>query len=154
MGYQDLPAACGASDATPGRPIASCSDRMSCADDLRLVAKPVINRDRDGFWMKPHPDKRKKVVTMQLYCPADLRQEALGTTLYRASFKGLLHVGSCCLEPVKTIPFLPNVGYAFVVLKAYHSLTRMSWHGRPPIRTDQPRISILNTFFKNEHAGF
>jgi hypothetical protein len=137
-----------------GLEIRARGDRVSCADDLRLVAKPVINRDRDGFWMKPHPDKRKKVVTMQLYCPADIHQEPLGTTLYRASFKGLLHVGSCFLEPVKTIPFLPNVGYAFVVLKAYHSLTRMSWHGRPPIRTDQPRISILNTFFKNEHVGF
>jgi hypothetical protein len=91
---------------------------------------------------------------MQLYCPADTSQEALGTTLYRASLKGLMHVGSYCLEPVKTIPFLPNVGYAFVVLKAYHSLTKMSWHGRPPIKTDQPRISILNTFYMNEHVGF
>jgi hypothetical protein len=137
-----------------GLEIRARGDRVSCADDLRLVAKPVINRDRDGFWMKPHPDKRKKVVTMQLYCPADIHQEALGTTLYRASFKGLLHVGSCFLEPVKTIPFLPNVGYAFVVLKAYHSLPRMSWHGRPPIRTDRPRISILNTFYRNERVGF
>jgi hypothetical protein len=137
-----------------GLEIRARGDRVSCADDLKLVARPVIYRDRDGYWMKPHPDKRKKVVTMQLYCPADIRQEALGTTLYRASLKGMFHVGSFCLEPVKTIPFLPNVGYAFVVLKAYHSLTRMSWHGCPAIRTDQPRISILNTFYKNEHVGF
>jgi hypothetical protein len=54
---------------------------------------------------------------------------------------------------VKIIPFLPNVGYAFVVLKAYHSLAKMSWHGRPPIKTDQPRISI-HTFYMNEHVGF
>jgi hypothetical protein len=137
-----------------GLEIRARGDRVPCAADLTLVAKPAIYRDRDGYWMKPHPDKRKKVVTMQLYCPADNSQEALGTTLYRASLKGLFHVGSFCLEPVKTIPFLPNVGYAFVVLKAYHSLTRMSWHGLPPIRTDQPRISILNTFYKNEYAGF
>ena len=66
-----------------------------------------------------------------------------------------MHVGSYCLEPVKTIPSFPNVGYAFVVLKAYHSLTKMSWHGRPTIKTaDQPRISILNTFYMNEHVGF
>jgi hypothetical protein len=131
-----------------GLEIRARGDRLSCTDDLKLAAKPVIYRDRDGYWLKPHPDKRKKVVTMQLYCPADDKQEALGTTLYRVSFKGLLHVGSYCLEPVKTIPFLPNVGYAFVVLKAYHSPTRMSWHGRPPIRTDQPRISIINTFYR------
>src|SRR5215831_1284560 len=136
-----------------GLEIRARGDRLP-VDDLKLVAKPVVYRDRDGYQIKPHPDTRKKVVTMQLYCPTDSSQEALGTTLYRASLKGLFHVGSYCLEPVKTLPFLPNVGYAFVVLKAYHSLTKMSWHGRPPIKTDSPRISILNTFYVNEHVGF
>jgi hypothetical protein len=137
-----------------GLKIRARGDKVPGADDLKLVAKPVVYRDRDGYQIKPHPDTRKKIVTMQLYCPADASQEALGTTLYRASLKGLFHVGSCCLEPVKTIPFLPNVGYAFVVLKAYHSPTKMSWHGRPAIKTEQPRISILNTFYVNEHVGF
>lgn len=137
-----------------GLEIRARGDKVASADDLRLVAKPVVYWDRDGYRIKPHPDTRKKVVTMQLYCPADSTQEALGTTLYRASLKGLMHVNSYCLEPVKTIPFLPNVGYAFVVLKAYHSLTKMSWHGRPPIKTDRPRISILNTFYTNEQVGF
>lgn len=137
-----------------GLEIRARGDKVPSADDLKLVAKPVVYRDRDGYQIKPHPDTRKKVVTMQVYCPADTSQQALGTTLYRASLKGLIHVGSYCLEPVKTIPFLPNVGYAFVVLKAYHSLTKMSWHGRPAIKTDQPRISILNTFYMNEHVGF
>jgi hypothetical protein len=137
-----------------GLAIRARGDKVPSAHDLKLVAKPVIYRDRDGYQIKPHPDTRKKVVSMQLYCPADTSQEALGTTLYRASLKGLMHVESYCLEPVKIIPFLPNVGYAFVVLKAYHSLTKMSWHGRPAIKTDQPRISILNTFYMNEHVGF
>jgi len=137
-----------------GLEIRARGDKVSGPDELKLVAKPVLYRDIDGYQIKPHPDTRKKVVTMQLYCPADASQEPLGTTLYRASLKGLMHIGSYCLEPVKTIPFLPNVGYAFVVLKAYHSLTRMSWHGRPPIKTDRARISILNTFYMNEQVGF
>ena len=137
-----------------GLEIRARGDKLPGPGDVNLVAKPVVYRDTDGYQIKPHPDTRKKVVTMQLYCPTDGGQEALGTTLYRASLKGLFHVGSYCLEPVKTIPFLPNVGYAFVVLKAYHSLTRMSWHGRPPIKTDQPRVSILNTFYMNEKVGF
>ena len=137
-----------------GLEIRARGDRVAGADDLKLVAKPVVYRDSDGYQIKPHPDTRKKVVTMQLYCPTDASQEALGTTLYRASLKGLLHVGSYCLEPVKAIPFLPNTGYAFVVLKANHSLTNMSWHGRPRIKTDQPRVSILNTFYVNEDVGF
>lgn len=137
-----------------GLKIRAWGDKVSSTDELKLVAKPVVYWDRDGYQIKPHPDTRKKVVTMQLYCPPDASQEALGTTLYRASLKGLFHVGSYCLEPVKTIPFLPNVGYAFVVLKAYHSLRKMSWHGRPPIKSDQPRVSILNTFYMNEQVGF
>ena len=137
-----------------GLEIRARGDKVPSTEDLKLVAKPVVYSDRDGYQIKPHPDTRKKVVTMQLYCPADTSQQALGTTLYRASLKGLTHVGSYCLEPVKTIPFFPNVGYAFVVLKAYHSLTKMSWHGRPTIKTDQPRMSILNTFYMNEHVGF
>jgi len=137
-----------------GLEIRARGDKVSAPDELKLVAKPVLYRDIDGYQIKPHPDTRKKVVTMQLYCPADASQEALGTTLYRVSLKGLMHIGSYCLEPVKTIPFLPNVGYAFVVLKAYHSLTRMSWHGRPPIKTDRARISILNTFYMNDQVGF
>lgn len=137
-----------------GLEIRARGDKLPGADDLTLVAKPVVYRDSDGYRIKPHPDTRKKVVTMQLYCPTDDSQQALGTTLYQASLKGLFHVGSYCLEPVKTIPFLPNVGYAFVVLKAYHSLTKMSWHGRPPIQTDRPRVTILNTFYMNEQVGF
>ena len=137
-----------------GLKIRARGDKVASAEDLTLVAKPVLYRDTDGYQIKPHPDTRKKVVTMQLYCPEDSSQEALGTTLYQASLKGLLHPDSYCLEPVKTIPFLPNLGYAFVVLKAYHSLTNMSWHGRPTIQTDRPRISILNTFYGNEQVGF
>ncbi len=139
-----------------GLVIRARGDKVAGPDDLRLVAKPVLYRDRDGYHIKPHPDTRKKVVTMQLYCPADESQREMGTTLYRASLKGLMHVGSYGLEPVKTLPFLPNVGYAFVVLKAYHSLLKMSWHGRPMIRTpiEQPRITLLNTFYINENVGF
>jgi hypothetical protein len=30
----------------------------------------------------------------------------------------------------------------------------MSWHGRPPIQTNSPRISILNTYYSSEQVGF
>lgn len=135
-----------------GLEIRARGDKVAGPDALSMVAQPVLYIDKDGYQIKPHPDTNKKVVTMQLYCPMDDSQRELGTTLYRASLKGLLHVGSYGLEPVKTFPFLPNVGYAFVVLKAYHSLTGMSWHGRPTIKatSDRPRLSILNTFYVNE----
>jgi hypothetical protein len=137
-----------------GLKIRARGEKIRDPDDIAFVARPVVYKDTDGYRIRPHPDTRKKVVTMQLYCPADARQKELGTVLYRMSAKGLMHLRSFCLEPVKTIPFLPNTGYAFVVLKAYHSLKGMSWHGRPPIKTDQLRLSILNTFYINEQAAF
>jgi hypothetical protein len=139
-----------------GLEIRAKGDKAASAADLKLVAQPVLYRDTDGYQIKPHPDGSKKVVTMQLYCPADESQRDLGTTLYRASLKGLINVGSYGLEPVKTLPFLPNVGYAFVVLKAYHSLLKMSWHGRPKVHTtsDRARITLLNTFYTAEGVGF
>jgi hypothetical protein len=139
-----------------GLEIRAKGDKVANAEALKLVAQPVLYRDTDGYQIKPHPDGSKKVVTMQLYCPADESQRDLGTTLYRASLKGLINVGSYGLEPVKTLPFLPNVGYAFVVLKAYHSLLKMSWHGRPKVHTasDHPRITLLNTFYVKEGVGF
>ncbi|MDN2580101.1 hypothetical protein [Aquibium sp. ELW1220] len=131
-------------------------DGAASMDDVKTIARPVLYKDVDGYEIKPHPDTRKKVVTMQLYCPADDSQMDLGTTLYRASAKGLLNPRSYFLEPVKTLPFAPNVGYAFVVLKAYHAPLRMSWHGRPKIEAPagKPRMSILNTFYNDEAAGF
>jgi hypothetical protein len=131
-------------------------DKLASVDDLKLVAKPVLYKDVDGYEIKPHPDARKKVVTMQLYCPPDEKQIEMGTTLYKASVKGLVKPSSYFLEPVKTFPFIPNVGYAFVVLKAYHSLLKMSWHGRPTIHTaiERPRMSILNTFYVSEDVGY
>ena len=105
----------------------------------------VLAADKDG-----NAAKGKEVFDQCSVChSADTDEKKIGPSL-----KGLFNVGSYCLEPVKTIPFLPNVGYAFVVLKANHSLTKISWHGRPAIQTDQPRISILNTFYANEDLGF
>ena len=115
-----------------------------------MFPRPVLYTDLDGYAIKPHPDTRRKVLTMQIYLPADDSQRNLGTTIYKISPMGLLAWKSYGLAKDKTLPFLPNTGYAFVVIHPAYSLLRSSWHGREAISVpvEKPRLSILNTYYR------
>ena len=44
----------------------------------------------------------------------------------------------------KTVPFLPNSGYAFVVIHPAYSLLRSSWHGREAIAVPVERAAPVD----------
>ena len=115
-----------------------------------MFPRPVVYSDLDGYAIKPHPDTRRKVLTMQIYLPADDSQRELGTTIYKISPMGVFAWKSYGLVKDKTLPFLPNTGYAFVVIHPAYSLLRSSWHGREAISVpvEKPRLSILNTYYR------
>lgn len=121
----------------------------------RLVghARPTLYRETEGFEILPHPDTRKKVVTMHLYLPADKSQADLGTALYRRKWLGWpLGAWQNRFVKVKQFSFQPNSGYAFVVNNA---LRRKSWHGRERLPSGAGvRNTILNTFYEQERADF
>ena len=112
--------------------------------------RPVLYTDLNGYAIKPHPDTRRKVLTMQIYLPQDESQRELGTTIYKVSPMGVLAWKSYGLAKARTMPFLPNSGYAFVVIHPAYSLLRASWHGREAISVplEKPRLSILNTYYR------
>jgi hypothetical protein len=123
---------------------------------IPMFPRPVLYADLDGYAIKPHPDTRRKVLTMQIYLPADDSQRDLGTTIYKISPMGLFAWKSYGLAKDKTLPFLPNTGYAFVVIHPAYSLLKSSWHGREAISVpvERPRLSILNTYYREpEQAG-
>jgi hypothetical protein len=117
---------------------------------IPMFPRPVVYADLDGYAIKPHPDTRRKVLTMQIYLPADDTQRDLGTTIYKISPMGLFAWKSYGLAKDKTLPFLPNTGYAFVVIHPAYSLFKSSWHGREAISVpvEKPRLSILNTYYR------
>jgi hypothetical protein len=112
--------------------------------------RPVLYTDLNGYAIKPHPDTRRKVLTMQIYLPQDDKQRELGTAIYKVSPMGIFAWKSYGLVKDKTVPFLPNSGYAFVVIHPAYSLLRSSWHGREAINVpvERPRLSILNTYYR------
>ena len=118
---------------------------------IPMHPRPVLYTDLNGYAIKPHPDTRRKVLTMQIYLPADDSQRDLGTTIYKISPMGVLAWKSYGLAKDKTLPFLPNTGYAFVVIHPAYSLLRSSWHGREAISVpvEKPRLSILNTYYRD-----
>ena len=123
---------------------------------IPMFPRPVLYADLDGYAIKPHPDTRRKVLTMQIYLPADDTQRDLGTTIYKISPMGVFAWKSYGLTKDKTLPFLPNTGYAFVVIHPAYSLLKSSWHGREAISVpvERPRLSILNTYYREpEKAG-
>ena len=94
-------------------------------------------------------------MTTQLYLPADESQREFGTTLYKRSLKGriireLNKISSTKrreFEQLKTFPFLPNSGYAFIVGKK-------SWHGREPVPEGLgSRFSLMNIYYNRSRCA-
>jgi hypothetical protein len=114
-----------------------------------MYPQPVLYADFDGYAIKPHPDTRRKVLTMMVYMPHDESQRELGTAVYKVSPMGVFAWKTYGLVKEKTFPFLPNTGCAFVVIHPAHSLLHTSWHGRETIslKSDKPRMTLLNTYY-------
>lgn len=117
------------------------------AVDLDGFALPELFRETEGYTIKPHPDTRKKVVTMQFALAHDESQVSLGTEFYKRS----LNPASWLREPrgfdiVKQMQFLPNTVYAFAVL---NTITLRSWHGKSRLVAQQgTRNSMLNLWYE------
>lgn len=125
---------------------------VSQLETIEMFPKPTLYMDKDGYEIKPHPDSSKKVITMQIYLPADDSQKELGTALYRLSLSGVMNKNSRGFKKIKQFQFLPNSGYAFPVVK---SLKMTSWHGREHIEStgNRPRISILHMYYAKDEYG-
>ncbi|MEC8808455.1 MAG: hypothetical protein VXX21_05320 [Pseudomonadota bacterium] len=128
----------------------------SIPDQVEAFPKSGLFRDASGYKIQPHKDINTKIVTTQLYLPADESQREFGTTLYKRSLKGriireLNKISSTKrreFEQLKTFPFLPNSGYAFIVGKK-------SWHGREPVPEGLgSRFSLMNIYYNHPNVPF
>lgn len=120
----------------------------SAAEAAKTPAVPrtLLMRETEGYYIAPHPDTRKKIVTMQFALPVDDSQADLGTTFYQLSLSpaDLLRTPRG-FRRAKQMPFRRNCCYAFVVL---NNLTKRSWHGREALTQSQGvRNSLLHLYY-------
>ena len=121
-------------------------------NEIDGYALPELFRELSSYRIAPHPDTRRKVVTMQISLPRDAAQSELGTEFYRRSLNPLhLMREPRGFEVVKCTPYLPNTAYCFSVL---NNLTWRSWHGRSTLpRECGVRNSILNIWYQEASDG-
>jgi hypothetical protein len=121
--------------------------------DLAGYSRPTLYRETEGFEIPPHPDTRRKVVTMHIYLPADHTQIGLGTALYKRHPLALpFGDWRRRFAKVKQFEFRPNSGYAFVV---NNTLTKRSWHGRERLPEGAGvRNTLLNTYYQTPLEGY
>ncbi len=123
--------------------------KRSAVNEIEAHALPELFRELSSYRIKPHPDTRRKVITMQISLPDDDSQHDLGTEFYKRSLNPLhLAREPYGFEIVKRMPFLRNTAYAFSVL---NNITWKSWHGRstlPP--ASGVRNSLLNIWYLQE----
>lgn len=107
------------------------------AMEVRTVQRPVLFRDIAGYKISVHADNLDKVITSQIYLPRDDTQAHLGTSFHRRR-------ADRSFETVRTLPFLPNSGYAFPV-------TTQSWHSVAQMReSDGARNSLMLIWYLEE----
>lgn len=107
---------------------------------VRMKPVPWIIRDQTGYRIGIHPDHQGKVITLQIYLPRDDSERSCGTVLYQQEqpLKHAVEPGKPAHEEdqdkfkvVHRMEFLPNTGYAFVVLPdSWHGVDRISVRSR------------------------
>lgn len=117
------------------------------AAQLPGFAYPELFHETTGYYIKPHPDTRRKVVTMQVVLASDDSTPELGTQFYRRSFNPLTLLREPRgFELAQQAPFLPNFAYAFAVL---NTLSLKSWHGRTTLaQGSRERHTLLNIWYE------
>jgi len=132
------------------------SERFRCASEqargIPGFPLPELFREIPGYYIKPHPDTSKKIVTMQMALARDDSQANLGTEFYRLDLRpGALIRRPRLFRLVKRIPFLPNTVYAFAVKT---SLRGGSYHGRSLLPEGSGvRDTLLNLWYETPHRA-
>lgn len=127
-------------------------ERFKKLEDVEFMTEALLVDDHTRYWLGPHSDSQKKVLTLLFYLPKDLSQEHLGTSIYvprEPSFRcnGGPHYAYEDFERMYTAPFRPNTLFGFVK-------TSNSFHGVEPLAENESCRRQLLLFDINVTAPF
>lgn len=111
------------------------AERFQRLEDVDFMAEALLVDDHTRYWLGPHSDAQRKVLTLLFYLPRDLSQEHLGTSIYVPRDPGFRcnggpHYKYEDFERIYTAPFRPNTLFGFVK-------TSNSFHGVEPLAEDE-----------------
>jgi hypothetical protein len=122
-------------------------------DTVRHISahpRPLLVRDRPGYWIEPHPDSPAKVATLQFYLARGGSHSSLGTSLYRLRPWRIANWWATGrpLEEFHRFRFEPGSGYGLAV-------GRWSWHGVEKIPSEAGvRDSLMLVYYRDPSRGW
>ena len=120
------------------------SKRQLDLNSISYKPRPILVRDFGGYKILPHRDTYSKLITCQLYIPADNSRAECGTQ-FLEPLAGIRKPNQPeHFNVVKKMKFSPNHGYLFPV----HS---QSWHSVETIEAGIPRDSIMILFEREKN---
>ena len=127
--------------------------RFKLISDLSFQSECLLINDKKNYSLGPHTDSPKKVISLLIYLPKDMKQMQNGTSLYIPKDPNFIsnnkeygHFSHEEFHKVMTMPFLPNSAFCFIK-------TNNSFHGvEKMVMEETDRWLLLFDIFLNEKS--
>jgi hypothetical protein len=115
--------------------------RFSDYGSRNYYSEAQLVTDETNYFLEPHTDAPKKVLTFLIYLPEDDSMSNLGTSIYTPKEKnflcpGVKHWDRECFDQVCTMPYVPNTLFGFFK-------TDQSFHGVEKIENGNIKRDLL-----------
>ena len=122
--------------------------------DVEAYPKSGLFRDASGYKIQPHKDINTKIVTTQLYLPADEQQRDFRTTLYKRSLKGRVIRELNKISSTKRRSLISLRRFHFYLIQVTRLSLEKSWHGRETVPEAGERYSLMNIYYNRADVPF
>ena len=107
--------------------------RFKLISNLSFQNECLLINDKKNYSLGPHTDSPKKVISLLIYLPKDMKQKQNGTSLYIPKDPNFIsnnkeygHFSYEQFHKVITMPFVPNSAFCFIKTNnSFHGVEKM-----------------------------